>query len=283
MSDDGDVRLRPSEPACDGVTEEVRAGSRRCTGTIRWGTGGWRGTRNWEPSSFTPAGPAWYEGATNRMVNAAVPVVQGGAREPDGDGRVWIGVRRGGPGGEGDAGAGATMQYWYDGEGRRVKKQERTETGEGTTTVTATVYVYDAGGEMVAEYGSGGGGSGLQYLVADHLGSTRLVVGAQMSCHDYTPFGEEIGAGVGGRNGCYGTGDGVTQKFTGKERGNLTTEGGLDYFGARYYSVGDGEVYQPGLVGKARASAVCGPLNDPQIAQPRYAYVRNNQPIEELR
>ena len=164
------------------------------------------------------------------------------------------------------------------GEGRRVKKLEQRETAEGTT-VTATVYVYDAGGEMAAEYGSGGGGSGLQYLVADHLGSTRLVVGAQMSCHDYTPFGEEIGTGVGGRNGCYGTGDGVTQKFTGKER---DAETGLDWFGNRYFSGAQGRFTSPDPLNvvKFAASDETRDKFEHFIADPqhwnRYAYVLNN-------
>jgi len=48
------------------------------------------------------------------------------------------------------------------------------------------------------------------------------------------PFGEELGAGVGGRTsgiGFPGSFDGVRQKFTSQER---DTETGLDYFGARY-------------------------------------------------
>ena len=225
------------------------------------------GHTNWEPPAFTPVGPAWYEGATNRMVNAALPVVQqgrGNLTAMAGYGLEYDAEDR-----EVKATLGQNYaQYWYDGEGRRVKKLEQRETAEGTT-VTATVYVYDAGGEMAAEYGSGGGGSGLQYLVADHLGSTRLVVGAQMSCHDYTPFGEEIGEGVGGRNGCYGTGDGVTQKFTGKERGNSTTEGGLDYFGARYFSGAQGRFTSPDPL-----------LNSGRPWEPqswnRYSYALNN-------
>src|SRR5262245_28055517 len=56
-----------------------------------------------------------------------------------------------------------------------------------------------------------------------------------VSRHDYMPFGEELGAGVGGRTtgmGFPGTSDGIRQKFTSKER---DIETGLDYFGARYF------------------------------------------------
>lgn len=49
------------------------------------------------------------------------------------------------------------------------------------------------------------------------------------------PYGEELGAGVGGRTtgmGYPGGADGIRQKFTSKERDSET---GLDYFKARYY------------------------------------------------
>src|SRR6185503_4860972 len=73
----------------------------------------------------------------------------------------------------------------------------------------------------------------------DHLGSPRVVTNSSagvISRHDYMPFGEELGAGVGGRTtgmGFSGTTDGTRQKFTAKER---DTETSLDYFGARYYT-----------------------------------------------
>ena len=50
------------------------------------------------------------------------------------------------------------------------------------------------------------------------------------------PFGEKLGAGIGGRTtgmGFPGSSDGLRQKFTSKER---DIETGLDYFGARYYA-----------------------------------------------
>ena len=79
--------------------------------------------------------------------------------------------------------------------------------------------------------------------MADILGSTRLVLdsaGTPAGYHDYLPFGEEIlgGAGnLGGRGSLYGAADGVTHKFTGKERdAELAGSAmqGFDYFGARY-------------------------------------------------
>jgi hypothetical protein len=44
----------------------------------------------------------------------------------------------------------------------------------------------------------------------DHLGSTRLVSDQDANVigrHDYPPFGEEIAANVGGRDGTFGTSD----------------------------------------------------------------------------
>ncbi len=80
----------------------------------------------------------------------------------------------------------------------------------------------------------------IRWVVADHLGTARMTVDRTgsltgVSRHDYLPFGEEIGVGVGGRttNQGYSQPDGVRQKFTGQEHDNET---GLDYFGARYYS-----------------------------------------------
>jgi len=142
--------------------------------------------------------------------------------------------------------------YIYDGEGQRVRKLM----GENLR------FVYGIGGQLIAEFsGSTGsllkeylyGASGLlatieptavnsngtRYTTADHLGSPRVVTNSGatvISRHDYMPFGEELGSGVGGRTtgmGFTGTSDGIRQKFTRKER---DVETGLDYFGARYYA-----------------------------------------------
>ena len=107
--------------------------------------------------------------------------------------------------------------------------------GSGTT-----VYVYDATGEVAAEYSSPSTATtGTLYLTGDPLGSTRLVTnGTQTWYHDYLPFGEEI-TGLDGRGSQYGSGDGVTHKFTGKERDAETASSATqanDFFGARYYS-----------------------------------------------
>jgi RHS repeat-associated protein len=95
-------------------------------------------------------------------------------------------------------------------------------------------------------------------------------------CIDYLPFGEEIPSGVNGRSGCYETlgspqfpapPDVESLKFTGKER---DAETGLDYFGARYYSGGQGRFtsVDPIWITKER-------MLDPQRLN-LYAYGRNN-------
>ncbi|HVF54495.1 MAG TPA: hypothetical protein VM934_00005, partial [Pyrinomonadaceae bacterium] len=100
----------------------------------------------------------------------------------------------------------------------------------------------------VLRRGGAGGGTGgsttsranIEWLVTDQLGTPRMVIAESGSLssvkrHDYLPFGEEIGEGVGGRttNQGYGQPDGVRNRFTGKER---DAETGLDYFMARYLS-----------------------------------------------
>ncbi len=126
--------------------------------------------------------------------------------------------------------------YTYDGEGRRV-----TKTVGGATTV----YVYDAAGEMAGEYSMGAQNAPCQtcYLTTDPLGSIRAVTdpsGGVVSLHDYLPFGEELAAG----RPYYGYGlvDGVSRRFTGKER---DAETGLDWFNVRYYSGAQGRFTSP--------------------------------------
>jgi RHS repeat-associated protein len=151
--------------------------------------------------------------------------------------------------------------YVYDGEGQRVRKL----VGENLR------FVYGIGGQLLAEfsgatgsllkeyiYGTSGllatieplavNSNGTRYTTPDHLGSPRVVTNSSASLvsrHDYMPFGEELGAGVGGRTtamGFPGSFDGVRQKFTQKER---DTETGLDYFLARYYASTQGRFTGP--------------------------------------
>jgi RHS repeat-associated protein len=156
---------------------------------------------------------------------------------------------------------GATSQYIYDGNGRRVKKavggvatryeygkdgELNTEWNDADTNRVALKDYFYAGGSL-ATTKTGTSGE-YEYATADHLGSPRawtgkdgnLVAGGR---HDYSPFGEELSAGVGIRSASLGYGDdSVRQKFTSKERDSET---GLDYFLARYYSSAQGRFISP--------------------------------------
>jgi YD repeat-containing protein len=145
---------------------------------------------------------------------------------------------------------GNIAHYDYDGEGRRVRKTET-----GTTQVT-TVYAHDAAGKLIAEYNIQGGTAdwGTRYLTEDHLGSTRLVTDGAGNVRqrlDYFPFGQTIPAGenYGNRNSSriagYSATSSLTLQFTGQERGDSVAEGGLDYFGARYFSGAQGRFTSP--------------------------------------
>ena len=113
--------------------------------------------------------------------------------------------------------------------------------------------------------------SGTEWLVADHLGTPRMVVDqtgslAGIKRHDYLPFGEELFVGTGGRTTAQGYGqvDNVRQHFTGEERDSET---GLDYLSARYYASALGRF--------SSADSFGGSIADPQTLN-RYAYVGNN-------
>lgn len=147
---------------------------------------------------------------------------------------------------------GVSDVYRYDGDGHRIRKNF--STGEKVRMVYS-------GGQLIAEYDLTNGalkkeyvygatgliatiepGTGIKYTTSDHLGSPRAVTNASagvVSRHDYMPFGEEVGSGVGGRTPAMGfsVSDGLRQKFTSKER---DIETGLDYFDARYYASSQG-------------------------------------------
>jgi RHS repeat-associated protein len=152
--------------------------------------------------------------------------------------------------------AGVTVsRYVYDAGGRRVRRiiggQETwqvyglgggllAEYGVGASPSAAQKeYGYRGGQLLVVWDGSETGDRQLQWLVQDHLGSTRMVVDRSGSLggirrHDFAPFGEELPARVGIRSEINGySGDSVRQKYTSKERDNETN---LDYFLARYCS-----------------------------------------------
>ncbi len=145
-----------------------------------------------------------------------------------------------------------------------------------------TKYVYDAQGQLAAEYATQPTPMPCTtcYLTADYLGSTRMVTDGNanvQSFADYVPFGEEIQTGVGNRSALYyppndlAVADGVTQKFTGRER---DAETGLDYFGARYFSGAQGRWTIPDWSQKPQPVPYAT-LGDPQTLN-LYVYVRNN-------
>lgn len=150
-----------------------------------------------------------------------------------------------------------TAQYYYNGEGQRV---ERVVSG------VTTYYVYGLDGAVAQEYTDGTvTASGRQSLIADHLGSTRLVLDGPtlqaVAHYDYEPDGALINRTGEG----YSTVPGPSPfLFTGKER---DAETGLDYFGARYMSAAQGRFTSP--------DPVAGSTFNPQSLN-MYAYVWNN-------
>ncbi len=116
----------------------------------------------------------------------------------------------------------------------------------------------------------------IEWLVSDHLGTPRMVVDqtgslAGVKRHDYLPFGEEVGAGTGGRTaqqGYNGNADGNRKRWAELERDDET---GLDYAQARYYANTQGRFTS---VDPENYQAMRDP-SDPQSWN-AYAYVNNN-------
>lgn len=174
----------------------------------------------------------------------------------------------------------STTAYVYDGSGARVRKL----VGENTR------FVYGLGGELIMEFDGSNGNlkkeyissgitieptavnsNGTRYGTADNLGSPRAItnsLGSVVSRHDYMPFGEELGASVGGRTTGMGfsVADGNRKKFTGYE---ADSETGLNFAQARYQSSTQGRFTSPDPFGGSMSSASPQSFN-------RYAYVGNN-------
>jgi RHS repeat-associated protein len=132
----------------------------------------------------------------------------------------------------------------------------------------------------------------VRWIVADQLGTPRMIFDqtgslANVSRHDYLPFGEELGANFGGRTTSQGytNNDGARQKFTEKER---DIETGLDYFGARYYGSMQGRFTSVDPYNIVREAQITAQSNADKAANQlarylsapqqwnRYAYVANN-------
>lgn len=122
-------------------------------------------------------------------------------------------------------------------------------------------------------YGSGIDSPSIHWMIADQLGTPRMVLDqtgslAGVSRHDYLPFGEELFSGTGLRNmpRGYEWSDGTRQQFTSKER---DLETGLDFFEARYYQSVQGRFTSPDPLFLQEEM-----LFDPQRFN-LYGYVRN--------
>ena len=120
------------------------------------------------------------------------------------------------------------------------------------------IHIQELRDRVTAAWGSGSGGVDIRWLVADQLGTPRIILDktgalANVKRHDYLPFGEELFAGQGGRTAPQGyVADGIRQQFTSKERDNET---GLDYFNARYYASTQGRFTSPDpLVASGKAA-----------------------------
>jgi RHS repeat-associated protein len=117
-------------------------------------------------------------------------------------------------------------------------------------------------------------GVGVEWLVADQLGTPRMVVDhtgslSDVKRHDYFPFGEDMLPDANWRNAAHGYGsvDGVRQKFGGKEWDSETE---LVFFKARYHSSVQGRFIStdPFVITPER-------FQDPQQFN-LYSYVRNS-------
>jgi RHS repeat-associated protein len=141
-------------------------------------------------------------------------------------------------------GSGLATIYSYDPNGKRVKSHNAVN---GQTTV----FVYDAEGKLAAEYTIGVPAPTvptISYLTEDALGSVRVTTnsfGEVKARRDFLPFGEELFAGLAGRNANQkysSSTDDTRKKFATYQR---DAETGLDYAQSRYYSAVNGRFTSP--------------------------------------
>ena len=135
------------------------------------------------------------------------------------------------------------------------------------------IHIQELRDRVLAAWNTSTGGTDIQWLVADQLGTPRMTFDktgslANTKRHDYLPFGEELAAYTGARTPTQGyVADSVRQKFTSKER---DIETALDYFGARYYASRMGRLTSTDPIYFQAMMAI-----DPQRFN-LYAYARNN-------
>lgn len=151
----------------------------------------------------------------------------------------------------------------YDGLGQRVRV---------LSDGAAENLIYDAFGRMIAEYGGQtSGAGGLEYVMMDHQGSTRVVMngaGSVMARHDYQPFGEEVGMNVGMRSGeqRYSFTDGTKERYAGMAQDSAS---GLDHTWWRKYESSAGRWTSPDLYNGSMNPGDSQSFN-------RYSYVSND-------
>lgn len=141
-------------------------------------------------------------------------------------------------------GTGLNMSYAYDGNNKRIKTYD-------AVNDRTTVFVYDAEGDLAAEYTINGAPPTtptVSYLTEDALGSLRVIsdsYGDVKARRDFLPYGEELYAGLAGRNANQkfsSNNDDARKKFATYQRDSET---GLDFAQSRYYSAMHGRFTSP--------------------------------------
>jgi RHS repeat-associated protein len=238
----------------------------------RWGNRALPQNLNGHNLAFTPVEDSDIEKSTNRFKSSTGTVY-------DGTGNVTSDSKFRGLRYEYDANGRQrsstplTSGIWqeasvYDGLGQRI---------QNSSNGTIRNMVYDAFGNMISEYGGQpSGAGGLQFVISDHQGSTRVVMnrlGDVQTRHDYQPFGEEIGFNVGQRTGDqhYGFSDETTARYTGMEQDGAS---GLNHTWFRKYESQAGRWTSPDPYGGSIS------VSNPQSFN-RYSYVEND-PINQV-
>jgi RHS repeat-associated protein len=144
--------------------------------------------------------------------------------------------------------------------------------GLGLRLPSKAVHILELRDRVLGAWQAGGTAAGVRWLVADQVGTPRMVVDqtgslAGVTRHDYFPFGEDVPGDATWRSQDRGyKNDIVRQKFTGYERDEETK---LDYAQARYFANGQGRFVS---VDPPLASARAG---NPQSWN-RYSYSLNS-------